>query len=820
MTKSKTETLNIRNTAKTLSYYFLFYLFIPVSFFVLTEMALRVFGYGYPSGFFVKEKIGEDEYYVNNYKFSWRFFPKSMARLSASVVVPIKKDEDAYRIFVFGESAAMGDPDPAFSFSRVLQVMLEKKYPDRKIEIYNTSVTAINSHIILPIVDDCLKLKPDLFIVYSGNNEVVGPYGLSVALSPFLSSRFLIKTKVWLEQTKIGQWVSSFSDDDEINQQEWRGMEMFMKNSVPYSHPDLETIYKNFHANLTEICKMASSSGVKVVLSTVVTNLSDSPPFLSLHDPGIDKTLLKQWKIHFDKGLELYEDRFYENAITEFNRARLIDSEYAALNFFLGKSYAETHQYEKANEAFIRAQDLDALRFRADSHINEIIKRVAYSHTHKGVLLADSKSFVGQTNKTGLVGNDFFYEHVHLNFKGNFLLANSVLQQVENALDLPLSMEFADMETCKKRLAYTSFDRMRIFEINAGRMKVAPFTNQYNNALEVADLLTSIRHVKQEFDSLFVKKNDSIYRRSLMSSPKDWFIHLSYLRFLHYFENYKAAAEEAKKLYLVLPFEYLSSINMGITFQSLKDYVNAESYYKAAIKINPYFSEAYRNLGSLYEEKGEYHKAFLSLQKGRVTTDQLAAFFNRAGVALARRNVLDSAVSYFTKALSLKSDFTEASLNLKKTMLLKKQTGLKIDAPEFSALYNKANTYFREGNYKDAILYYQKALRITPSFSNAHNNMGIAYIQLGQNEEALQHFTEAVKIDPGFFDAYPNIGILLNQQGRYLEAKNAMERAILIKEDPEVYRLLAEACFHLGDEKSAYRYLEKQKVLSKPELHK
>ena len=34
------------------------------------------------------------------------------------------KPVDTYRIFIFGESAAMGDPDPTFGAWRYLQVLL------------------------------------------------------------------------------------------------------------------------------------------------------------------------------------------------------------------------------------------------------------------------------------------------------------------------------------------------------------------------------------------------------------------------------------------------------------------------------------------------------------------------------------------------------------------------------------------------------------------------------------------------------------------------------------------------------------------------
>jgi len=46
------------------------------------------------------------------------------------------------RIFVFGESAAEGDPRAGFRpFARILQVLLRERYPDRNIEIINTAVT-------------------------------------------------------------------------------------------------------------------------------------------------------------------------------------------------------------------------------------------------------------------------------------------------------------------------------------------------------------------------------------------------------------------------------------------------------------------------------------------------------------------------------------------------------------------------------------------------------------------------------------------------------------------------------------------------------
>ena len=49
-------------------------------------------------------------------------------------------------------------------------------------EVANTGSVAINSHVLLPIAKGLAQQRPDLFIIYSGNNEVVGPYGPGTAL--------------------------------------------------------------------------------------------------------------------------------------------------------------------------------------------------------------------------------------------------------------------------------------------------------------------------------------------------------------------------------------------------------------------------------------------------------------------------------------------------------------------------------------------------------------------------------------------------------------------------------------------------------------
>ena len=83
---------------------------IPVLTLVLLEIALRVIGYGYPASAFVKCRVDNQVAYCSNIKFAWQFFPPKISRQFEPFVVHEEKAYNSYRIFVLGESAAVGQP--------------------------------------------------------------------------------------------------------------------------------------------------------------------------------------------------------------------------------------------------------------------------------------------------------------------------------------------------------------------------------------------------------------------------------------------------------------------------------------------------------------------------------------------------------------------------------------------------------------------------------------------------------------------------------------------------------------------------------------
>src|SRR5262249_10210093 len=158
-----------------------------------------------------------------------------------------------YRIFVLGESAAQGHPDPAYSFARCLEVLLQDRYPNSRFEVINTAMTAINSHVIRLIGKDCASRQGDLWVVYMRHNEVVGPFGPGTRFGPRTPSLGLIHAGLALKTTGVGQLLDAGLrrvGRHSSSESAWRGLEMFSELRLAAQDSHLAIMYRHFQSNL------------------------------------------------------------------------------------------------------------------------------------------------------------------------------------------------------------------------------------------------------------------------------------------------------------------------------------------------------------------------------------------------------------------------------------------------------------------------------------------------------------------------------------------------------------------------------------------
>ncbi len=466
---------------------------VPLLLLGLLELGLRLAGFGYPTTFLLKSSNHGENTYVQNNQFGWRFFGPRIARVPDATSIPREKPQDTIRIFVFGESAAYGDPQPRFGLPRMLEAVLDLRHPDRKFEVVNAAMTGINSHAILPLARDCEKARADVWVIYMGNNEVVGPFGAGTVFGNQATPLPLIRATLALKTTRIGQWMDGLrrAAQKTIGSGEWEGMGMFVKYKLAGSDPRLAAVYENFKRNLNDITVAGQKSGAKIVLSTMAVNLKDCAPFTSLHRSDFSESQLKDWQRLFDAGVKAQESGDFHQATTDYDQAKRIDESFAELRFRRGQCALALKEIATAQQEFAAARDLDVLRFRCDSRLNHIIRQQAAGD----VALVDGERALAEKSPNGIPGEELFYEHVHLTFQGNYALARAIAEKVENVLKLPENVAWPDISQCAKRLGYTSRDVQLALSTLFGRLSDVPFTFQFNHDEEMRRLTEASRQL-------------------------------------------------------------------------------------------------------------------------------------------------------------------------------------------------------------------------------------------------------------------------------------------------------------------------------------
>lgn len=466
------------------------------------ELGLRVGGFGSDLGFFIRDE--QPGMVRTNPHFTELFLPASFGLKPVNFRLAERKPADTVRLFVLGESAAMGVPEPGFGLAPQMRARLQTAFPGRKIEVWNLGVTAINSHAIVEIARAALRLQPDLFVVYMGNNEVVGPYGASSIVTGRPLPLRLIRASVWLRSTRSGQLLQravgalgrgagGFKD--------WRGMEMFAGQGVRADDPRLSAVYSNFAANLDTILGLARDAGVKTVLSTVAVNVRDCAPFVSLPAAGLSAAQTADFRAATAEARAALVLGDSERALAATGRALAIDPHHAETLFFQAEALEARGDAGGARRGFLDAREWDALRFRADSRLNAIIREAAAA-AGDGVVLVDASLALGsEPDSVGRpAGRQRFFEHVHFNWEGNCALSRLLATQAARLLWGNAAAEAAvwpDDAACAASVGFTDLGRLAMLAVMDPLMERPPFTGQRTYAEDRTRLAVSVGELKQ-----------------------------------------------------------------------------------------------------------------------------------------------------------------------------------------------------------------------------------------------------------------------------------------------------------------------------------
>ena len=106
----------------------------------------------------------------------------------------------------------------------------------------------------------------------------------------------------------------------------------------------------------------------------------------------------------------------------------------------------------------------------------------------------------------------------------------------------------------------------------------------------------------------------------------------------------------------------------------------------------------------------------------------------------------------------------------------------------FDEYLEKAENYFKQENYTEAISYWQKTLSLNPDYAKyIYTKIGKTYGIKKDYELAISYFQKIIDIDPDDFEAYYYIGVSYDNKDYYTLANEYYKKAIAI--NPNIAQL-------------------------------
>jgi tetratricopeptide (TPR) repeat protein len=203
------------------------------------------------------------------------------------------------------------------------------------------------------------------------------------------------------------------------------------------------------------------------------------------------------------------------------------------------------------------------------------------------------------------------------------------------------------------------------------------------------------------------------------------------------------AEEFMSELLRKYPYYHSVQYGMGVCCVFQEKLEEATRFFKKAVDIFPYFTEAHFNIAMAYSkwgEVGETVKAFKEV---------IRVGGNRTLVSEAKNRVEDL------------------------ERMVKKRYGFDLDTyVRNNETFNKAFAALEETKFDVAIDLFTKVLSVDPKNVQSWGNLGLAYAGLGQRTKALECLDRALELDPKYELAIANkLFVEKMEEGQCLKGK-------------------------------------------------
>jgi Flp pilus assembly protein TadD len=342
------------------------------------------------------------------------------------------------------------------------------------------------------------------------------------------------------------------------------------------------------------------------------------------------------------------------DAVQRYRAATRLAVDDASLHYRLGRSLAALGRWPQARQALEAARDLDALRFRADSTILEVIRGVAELESPAGdVELVDlDRIIAGLPGAASIPGSDLLYEHVHLTFDGNYQIAVAVLPTILRGLDSdrrPVPDRAGSIQLSADRVRglvnYTNRDRLAATRAMARLTSHAPFSVAWHGRFD--DELSRLREVVSRAD---LDSEISWLRAAVAARPDDLLLLHRLASALAGVGRRHEAIHAYERLMDRYPFAPGWREELGRLLVAGGRIDEAIEHYRAALDVRPGDVSLRVALGEALQEAGHDDEALSAYRSALAIRNEQATAHLGAGVILLERGQLPEAERHFRSA--------------------------------------------------------------------------------------------------------------------------------------------------------------------------
>ena len=249
--------------------------------------------------------------------------------------------------------------------------------------------------------------------------------------------------------------------------------------------------------------------------------------------------------------------------------------------------------------------------------------------------------------------------------------------------------------------------------------------------------------------------------------------------------------------------KFAEAANRGSVAFERRDFDQAIVAFDELIRLDPKHSEAHRWRGDASLNKHDYDKAISEYEEAiRLDPKNGMAYCGR-GAASTGKGEFDEAIASFDEAIRLDPKIASLSFyNRFRTAAESLRPTARFS--NFAEAAKRGSDAFERGDFDQAIVAWDEAIRIDSKHSEAHRWRGDASLNKHELNKALSYYDKAIRLDPKNGMAYCTRGAAWFEKGEHDKAIASFDEAIRL--NPEIasssfykrYRRAAESPWSVG----------------------